>query len=116
MGSMVSDDGLRDTKPIDDMIEYEQCCSFPDVIKCRHRLGALSEIIHSYNDVSMPPDRVRVTCHEVNSPFIKWTNGNYRIERSRMISNLIIIGLTSVEFLNCENVILENRRPGVTNS
>jgi hypothetical protein len=84
MGAMVSDDGLRDTKPSDDMIEYEQCCSFPDVIKCRHHLGPLSEIIHIYNDVSIPLDRARVTCHEVNAPFKKWTNGNYRIKRRRM--------------------------------
>jgi hypothetical protein len=54
-----------------------------------------------------PPSRVRVTCHEVNAPFRKWTNKNYRIERSRMRSNLIIIGLTSMAFLNCENAILE---------
>jgi hypothetical protein len=82
--SMVGDDGLRDTKPSDDMIEYEQCCSFLGVIKCRHRLDPFSEIIHNYNDVSMPPAQVRVTCHEVNAPFIKWTNGNYRIKKSMM--------------------------------
>jgi len=50
---------------------------------------------------------VRVTCHEVNAPFRKWTNENYMIERSRMILNLIIIGLTSMEFMNCDNAILE---------
>jgi hypothetical protein len=55
----------------------------------------------------MPPGRVRVTCHEFNAPFRKWTNGNYRIERCRMGSNIIIIGLTSMEFLNCDNAILE---------
>jgi hypothetical protein len=56
MGVMVGDDGLRDTKPSDDMIEYELCCIFPSVIECRHRLYPLSEIIHNYNDVSMPLD------------------------------------------------------------
>jgi hypothetical protein len=53
--TVISNDGLRDTKSSNDMIEYEQCCSFPSIIKCRHRLGPFSEIIHSYNDVSMPP-------------------------------------------------------------
>jgi hypothetical protein len=38
MTTMISNDGLRDTKPSNDMIEYEQCCSFLSVIKCRHRL------------------------------------------------------------------------------
>jgi hypothetical protein len=116
MGVMVSDDGLRDTKPSDDMIEYEKCCSFPGVIECRHRLGPLSEIIHSYNDVSISLGRVRVTFHEFNSPFRKWTNRKYRIERSRMRSNLMIIGLTSMALLNYENAILEKRNPEVTSS
>jgi hypothetical protein len=55
MTTMVSDDGLRDTKPSNDMIEYEQHYSFPGIIKCRHRLGPFSEIIHGYDNVSMPP-------------------------------------------------------------
>jgi hypothetical protein len=57
---------------------------------------------------------VRVTGHEVNAPFRKWSNGNYHTERRRMISNIIIIGLTSVTFMNCENAILEKRWPEVT--
>jgi hypothetical protein len=61
MTTMINNNGLRDTKPSNDMIEYEQCCSFPGVLKCRHCLDPFSEIVHNYNDVSMPPDRVRVT-------------------------------------------------------
>ena len=79
MTTVINNDGLRDTKLSNDMIEYEHCYSFPGVIKCRHRLGPFSELIHNYNDVSMPPDRVRVTCHEVNAPFGEWTNINYRM-------------------------------------
>jgi hypothetical protein len=77
MATVIGNDSLRDTKSSNYMIEYEQCCSFPSVIKCRHRLGPFSEIIHNYNDVSMPLDQVRVTCHEVNAPFGEWTNENY---------------------------------------
>jgi hypothetical protein len=47
MATMVSDDGLRGTKPSDDVIEYEQHCSFPSIIKCKHRIGPFSEIMHS---------------------------------------------------------------------
>jgi hypothetical protein len=79
MTTMISNNILRDTKPSNDMIEYEQCCSIPGVIKCRHHLSLFSEIIHNYNDVCMPPDRVRVTCHEVNVPFGKWNNKNHRM-------------------------------------
>jgi hypothetical protein len=73
MTTMVSDYGLRDTKPSNDMIEYEQHCSFLGIIKCKHCLGPFSEIIHGYNNVSMTPILVRVTCHEVNAPFNEWT-------------------------------------------
>jgi hypothetical protein len=52
--TVISNDGLRDTKSCNDMTEYEQCCIFPSIIKCMHRLGPFSEIIHSYNDLSMP--------------------------------------------------------------
>jgi hypothetical protein len=107
MTTMVNDDVLRDTKSSNDMIEYEQCCSFPGIIKCRHRRDPFSEIIHDYDNVYMPPCRVRVTCHEVNSPFSEWTNGNYRVKSSRMRSDPIVICLTSVEFLDDSNAILK---------
>jgi hypothetical protein len=54
MTTIISNNRLGDTKPSNDVIKYEQCCSFPDVIKCRHLLDPFSEIIHSYNDASMP--------------------------------------------------------------
>jgi hypothetical protein len=79
MATVISNDSLWDSKSSDDMIEYEQFYSFSNVIKCRHHLGSLSEIIHGYNDVSMPPGRVSVTCHEVNAPFCERTNENYRV-------------------------------------
>jgi hypothetical protein len=55
MTTVISNDGLRDTKSSNDMTEYEQCYSFSSLIKCRHHLGPFSEIIHNYNNVSMPP-------------------------------------------------------------
>ena len=79
MATVISNDSLGDTKPSNDMIEYEQFYSFPCVIECRHRLGPFSEVRHNYDDVSMPLDRVRATCHEVNAPFCEGTNGNYRV-------------------------------------
>jgi hypothetical protein len=107
MTTMVNDNGLRDTKSSNNMIEYEQCCIFLGIIKCRHQLGPFSEIIDDYDDVSMPPDRVRVTCHEVDSPFSEWTNENYRVKRSRMRSDLILVCLTSMAFMDDSNAILK---------
>jgi hypothetical protein len=116
MTTMVCDNGLRDTKSSNDMIEYEKCCSFPGIIKYRHCLDPFSEIIHGYDNVSMPPGQVRITCHEVNAPFSKWTNGKYKVKRSRMRSDLIVIWLKSMAFLNGSNAILKQRRPQVTGS
>jgi hypothetical protein len=107
MTTVTSNDGLRDTKSSNDMIEYEQRYSFPSIINCGHRLGPFSEMIHSYNNVSMPLDRVRVTCHEFNAPFSEWTKGNYRVKRIRVRSYLIIVDLTSVAFLDRSNAILK---------
>jgi hypothetical protein len=114
MTIVICNDGLRDIKPSNDMIEYEQCYSSPSVIECRHRLGPFSEIIHIYNNVSMPPDQVRVTCHEVNAPFRKWTNKNYRVKRSRVRSDIMITSLASMAFLDDSNAILKQLRPEVT--
>jgi hypothetical protein len=72
-----------------------------------HRLNPLSEIIHSYNNVSMALDRVRVTCHEVNTPFSEWTDGNYKVKRSRVRLDIIVVGLTSMEFMDDNNAILK---------
>jgi hypothetical protein len=56
MATVINNDSLWDSKSSDDMIEYEQCYSFPCVIECRHNLNPFSEVIHNYDDVSMPPD------------------------------------------------------------
>jgi hypothetical protein len=84
MTTMVNDDGFRETKPSNNMIEYEKRYSFPSIIKYRHRLDPFSEIIHRNNNVSMPLDRLRVTCDEVNAPFSEWTKRNYKVKRISM--------------------------------
>ena len=73
MTTMISNDSLRNTKMSDDMVEQKKCCSLPSIIECRHWLGPLSKIINGYNNVPMPPGRVRVTYHEVNAPFSERT-------------------------------------------
>jgi len=79
MATMIGDDSLQDSESCDDMIEYESGFSFSNIIECRHHLGPLREIIHGYDDVSMPPGRVRVIRHEINAPFRKRSNENYRV-------------------------------------
>ena len=71
--TVISDDSLGNTKTSYDVIKKEQCCSLSSVVKCRHRLGPFHKVINGYNGVTMPPDRVRVTCHEIDAPFHKGT-------------------------------------------
>jgi hypothetical protein len=80
---MISDNRLWDSKSCDDVIENEKCCSFSSVVECRHRLGPFREIIHGYNNVSMPPDRVRVTGHEIDTPFSERSNRKLQGVRER---------------------------------
>jgi hypothetical protein len=80
MTTVISDDSLRNTKASNDMVKKKKCCSPPGIIKCRHRLGPFREIINSYDNISMPPGRVRVTGHEVNAPFSERTYGGLQDE------------------------------------
>jgi hypothetical protein len=61
------------------VIKYEKGCNFPGIVESRHRLGPFGEIIHGYNNVSMPPGRVRVTGHKINAPFREMSNDNYKV-------------------------------------
>ena len=79
MAIMISDDSLRDSESCDDMIEYEHGCSFFGIIECRHRLGPLCEIIHGYNNVSIPLSQVRVKSHEIDTPFRERSSETYRV-------------------------------------
>src|SRR5271168_2699268 len=93
MMPMISDNHLWNTKPSNDMIEYENRSCFTVCLKCRHRLGPLGKIIYHKDNICMPPGRVRVTCNKINTPFGKRTNGNYRVKRSRWSAHLSIKNL-----------------------
>ena len=71
MGTMIGNNGLRDTKPKNNVIEYELGSYFTVSDKCRHCFGPFGEVVHSYDDISMPPVREigRASCRErVSSP------------------------------------------------
>ena len=76
MISMISNDDLRDTKSSYDMVEKKLSRSFTISITCGHRHRPFSEIINDNDDITMPPDQVRVTCHEINTPFSKGADGD----------------------------------------
>ena len=66
---MVSHDILRDTKTCYDVVKNELSSSNTVNIVCGHHLGPFCKIVNDNDDITMPPDRVRVTCHEINAPF-----------------------------------------------
>jgi hypothetical protein len=74
VATVISDDSLVNTKTSYDVIKKKQGCSLSSIVECRHRLGPFRKVINDYNDVTMPPSRVRVTCHEIDAPFRKRTN------------------------------------------
>jgi hypothetical protein len=76
MTAMISDNLTRDTEPGDNLIEYEEGCSFHIRFNCRHGLGPLGKVVDSHNNVSMPPSRGWVAIHEVHPPLGEGTNGN----------------------------------------
>ena len=55
--AMVSDNLFRNTKTHDNLVENEKICSFPVSLIGGHYLFPLREVIHSDNNVFVPPDR-----------------------------------------------------------
>ena len=54
---MVSNNLLWYAEPSKDMVKYEISCRFTIVLKCRHYLFPLREVVYNDNDVFMPPSR-----------------------------------------------------------
>ena len=73
---MISDYGLWNSEPSYYMIEKEEGGSLTILCICSYSLTPLSEIIHSYNNVTMPLDRGRITMRKLNTPFGKRANDN----------------------------------------
>lgn len=58
------------------MVEEELGSNDTIRIICGHHLDPFSKIVDNEDDIAMPPDQVRVTCHEIYAPFRKWANDN----------------------------------------
>jgi hypothetical protein len=79
MTTVISNNSLWDPKSSNNMIKYEKGYNFLDTVESRNHLGPFAEIIHGYNNVCMPPVKVRVRIHEINAPFRERSNGKYRV-------------------------------------
>jgi len=101
MRSMISNDGLRDTKSSYDMVEKKLSNSFIVNITCGHRLNPFSEIINEDDDICMPPRRARVTSHEFNTPLGKGSNDNNWVQGRGWSVLFVVINLVGMKLLDC---------------
>jgi hypothetical protein len=73
---MVSENLTWDTKPSDNLIEYEEGCSLPIEFNYRHGLVPLSKVVDDHDNVLIPPSQSWDTIDEVRPPLGEGTDGN----------------------------------------
>ena len=66
--AMVSENLFTNTETHDNLVENEKSRSFPISLEGGHCLCPLCKVIHSDNDIFVPPSRGWVTHHIVNPP------------------------------------------------
>lgn len=93
MLSVISENGLGNSEPQDNMVEQKLRHGVTVFRKCRHRLDPFREIINSNDDVPMPPGRARVTGHIIDAPFGKSTDGYNGVQWRRGCTHLSLVNL-----------------------
>lgn len=114
MRTMICDDGLRDSEPGNHMIEHKLSICLTVISQCRHHFSPFCKVINDDNNITMPPDQVRVTGHKINAPLCKGANGNDRVQKSRRRTHLALVDLTRMTGTDGKNAILENGWPKIT--
>jgi hypothetical protein len=104
---MVSDNILWDVKPCYYMVKNETSHCFSIIVKRWHSLDPLCEVVYRYDDVTMPPGLIQVTCSKFNPPLGERTNNNDREHVSRMCLHLPREYLKRVALLDRLNAILD---------
>ena len=66
---MIRDYGLGYSKVSNDAVEKEKGSGMSGIVECWNRLGPLRKVVDGDDDTGIPPSRVRVTNHIVNTPF-----------------------------------------------
>jgi hypothetical protein len=97
---MVHHYGLRNTKPSYNVIEHKNSSGGVVIGKGRQGLDPFSEVVNNHDDVAMTISRSRITCHEINPKFGKWTDGHHGMKWSRLSTHLMGEYLTRMTFMN----------------
>ena len=100
-----------DPKPCNNMIKEKLCSGLSYVVECRHRFSPFGKIVDCDNNITMPPGRRRVTGHEVNTPFRKWSNRDNRMHWHWWFTDFTIKNLACMTISNREDAISKNSRP-----
>lgn len=104
---------LQKAKLANDVVREKVCIHFADIIQCRNIFGTLSNVVNNDNDLGIPLDRVKVTCHNIDAPFHKGTNNDNRMQQNRQSVNFFIIDLACMTFLDYEDIVTKNGGPKV---
>ena len=103
-----------DPKPCNNMIKENKCNFLSRVVECRHRFGPFGKIVDCDNNITVPPGRMRVTGHEVNTPFRKWSHKDNRMHWCWRFSDFMIKNLACMTTSDREDVVAKYCRPKVT--
>jgi hypothetical protein len=58
------------------MIEKEEGCCIFHIFESRNDFIPFGEVVNKHNDVLVSIARWGVACHEVNAPFLEWSDCN----------------------------------------
>ena len=111
---MVCNYSLWDPKPCNNMIKEKQCSCLSCVVECRNRFIPFGKLVYCDNNITMPPGRMRVTGHEVNTPFRKWSHRDKKMHWRWLFADFMIKNLAYMTTSDRKDAVLKNSRPKVT--
>ena len=79
MGTIISNNGLWNSKSSDDLVKYEQSNNFTIISECGHSLSPFREVIDGNNYITVSLGRGRLTLHEINALIFKRVDVNYEM-------------------------------------
>ena len=113
---MIHNYSLWDPKPCDKMIKEKKCSFLSCVVECRHHFGPFGKVVDCNNNITMPPGLRRVTGHEVNTPFRKWSSRENMMHWHWRFADFKIKNLACMTTSDYEDTISKNSMPKVTDA
>jgi hypothetical protein len=112
----MSDNLTWDTKPGDNLIEYEEGNSLPIVFNCRHGLNPIIKVVDDHDYVLIPPNQSWVAIYEVHPPLDEGTDDNDWVKRGWMRAHFSSEHQLGLTLLNHFNTIFKDKWLEITGS